>query len=422
MGVFNATQGQYLPSPIRSNMKGRAMRASIEGSELQNEINRDALENAPAARAAAAAKAQREVDKDQRDADKHLREMSDEQKADVRDANIAAQDVFDKTGNIEQATAAFKASADMGPNTPGIGKELDAFEWNPETAAAQNAIFDENKSSSRSAQKFIDNDGKPVQGSMDKEGNYYDSSGTQRTDITPIAPQAGQDDLSGASDDKTAARQIREVMGATDNLLDSMDRIGALVESASQASLGLPGDISGLVDRSISAANGFAEIAGGWTEMNGEAVDSTKLLDTRLYADLFEGISGTNAAIQANAVGVSYALARAANPDGRISDADVRHQLNRLQLNQSSKTRIGAAMNEVKRSQLGSAMNWLRTSGATKTEEGRASFSKYETMLNEMDGDGGDNEDTDGLPVGTIEGEYTFMGGDPADKNNWNKQ
>lgn len=208
------------------------------------------------------------------------------------------------------------------------------------------------------------------------------------------------DQLSGASDDKTMARNIREVMGATDNLMYGLNRIDELVKKAPQTALGLPGNVSEYIDRTVESVKGFTAIAGGWAEINNTKVPEEALLDVRLYEDKFSGASATNAAIQSNAVGIAYALARAANPDGRLSDADVRSQLDRLELDQSSKTRISASINEVRRSQLSSAINWLRTSGATKTEEGRAAFSRYEKMLARMD-PGPDSETVEDFDDGT---------------------
>ncbi len=388
--VFNAAENQILFSPVTAVARGKANR-------LQQALGQAELDAIPGKNAAAARKEGREdaeAARKQADADRESSEFS--AKSLYEYTTKYAED-YESDGEqvasdnlIETLRPIYDAMPDS-PEKKIMGKYFEDNLIDKDEAgrirsvAARHAGIEE-EAGDRTAQKFIDKNGNSVQGSMDKDGKYYDSSGKQRTDITPIAPAATQSDLAGgAGDSDIAARKIREVMGATDNLIMSMDRISAIVKDAPQASLGLPGGVSAIVDQAINAAAGFGELAGGWAEVNGEKVNEKSLLDVRLYRDVFEGASATNAALQANAVGVSYALARAANPDGRISDADVRHQLKRLQLEQSSKTRIFAAMEEVKREALGSAMNWLRTSDATDTDEGKEAFSKYADALEKMD-------------------------------------
>lgn len=432
--VFNAAENQVLISPVTNYYKGEINRANLKAAEQEAEIRAMEIANAPSKMQAAIDKAKLDEEKIRLAMEKTKGEISANDLARRKEVYgpvlEAAKKKLDENGDVDldwvnkEVKAAVKR---MGP------EEEERFKKN--FAGSDNVLNHEEfarfglahgiqqEIGDRTAQKFIDRDGNPVQGSMDKQGNYFDSSGTQRTDITPIAPAATQEDLGlggSATDSDTVGAKVREVMGATDNLIDSMDRIITLSSRASQASLGLPGTVSGLVDRSISAAIGFAEIAKGWAEIDGQEVDNRQLLDTRLYENLFSEESGMNAAMKANAVGVAFALARAANPDGRLSDKDVAIQLDRLGLNQSSKVRIAFAISEVKRESYKSAMNWLRTTGATDVPEGRAAFSKYATALEILD-DPTASQNT-GPEVGFVKDGYKFTGGDPGDKKNWTEE
>ena len=400
---------QVLFSPVSNFYQGKAIRQGLAAGEqdaelkgLQIEAAKQEIANAPSERKAAEEMAAMDKEKAtlqiaqlhrdgqgaelQRRADVFGPVISDTMKMWQSGDEAGALEFANTELPIAAASLGDDVAAEMAEHKGADG------EWQSEELMRfQNRLeahYEFEAEGSRTAQKFIDKDGNAVQGSMGTiDGVYTDSNGRRRTDITPIAPGATQSDLGlpGASNNATMAKNVREVMGSTDNLMGSLGRIDTLIDESPQASLGLPGGVSGLVDRTISAADGFAEIAGGWAEINNEVVDSSMLLDVRLYQDFFEGVSGANAAIQATSVGVAYALARAANPDGRISDADVKHQLNRLGLDQSSKTRIKSAIYEVKREQLGNAMNWLRSSGATKTKDGQVAFMKYEDALNKMD-------------------------------------
>jgi len=377
---------QVLAQPVTSYYKGKAIRQELATAKKEEELldlQIDAARNPKA------------DPKEARDASLFLRDAVAEagaaavlqarEGASPEDVTAAFDGTLVKSGLPEEALAEIKKGYDR--NGDGLLGEAELAELEAFSIARGQELQGGDANAQQT--EFIGDDGQAHVGTYNPNTETYtDAAGTEHKNAKPIAGGATQAELTGAGTDKVIGRQVREVMGSTDNLLDSLERIDSLVATAPQASLGLPGGVSGMIDNTISAVNGFAEIAGGWAEIEGNPgveVRSEALLDTRLYEDYFAGYSERNAAIEANAVGVAYALARAANPDGRISDADVRHQLERLKLNQSSKTRIHASIKEVKRSQLGSAMNWLRTSGATRTADGKAAFAKYETMLNAMD-------------------------------------
>jgi hypothetical protein len=233
-------------------------------------------------------------------------------------------------------------------------------------------------------------DGVPTKGSFDEYGNYYDANQNLITGkVEPFAVGRTDADVQafgGGPGDKVSDRLAREVMGGAENLLSSVDRISTQVDKMSQSSMGLPGTVAKVVDNAVNAVSGFAEMMpNASAQINGQEVQESMLLDAELYRDTFEGPAADNAALQANAIGLAYSLARAANPDGRISDADVRHQLKRVLLQSSSKAQIQSALKEVKRSILTNVSNHLRVYGYTKTKEGKSGYDRYMDMLDKMD-------------------------------------
>jgi len=291
-------------------------------------------------------------------------------------------------------------------------QDLSEIEYERQAALALTSALQ--NGGDRTAQKFIDKNGKPVQGSIDKQGRYFDSSGNQRTDITPIAPQATQSDLGifNTSGDKVTERLTKEVVGGTENLLSSIDRIEKQITSIDQSSLGLPGTATKLIDNVASAVIGFADIFPNSEAQIGEqTVKESALLNAKLYQDMFSGPAAQSAALQANSIGLAYTLARAANPDGRISDADVKHQLKRVILNSSSKTQILSAVTEVKREVMVNMANYMRVNDLSRSEKGKAYYDslmkKIETIDQAQDSEAdtpriSNNADFDALPSGTI--------------------
>lgn len=403
MPVFNAAANQVLISPVSAARQGKAARQQLE----QGEVN------------LATSKLQKEALKMEIDAQPARMEAAAKQFA-LEEQNLRA-DIAETQVNTSQKLRDLRKDV-YGPVINGIHKKIEAGEYidmaettkairvgveqvgGDELASFNEAVgddhqFDENElamfmgvygieqelGAPTSHQKNIDS--LVAAGAISREeGNDMLKNIELKAGTVVGRTEGDMAALGGDASTNTMGAKMREVMGATDNLMFGLDRITELIADAPQASLGLPGDVTAFVDQTVSAANGFAELAGGWAEINGEEVPAASLLDANLYKDYFQGAAATNAALQANAIGVSYSLARSANPDGRISDADVRHQLERLNLGQSSKTQMFAAMKEVKRTTLGEAMNWLKHSGATETPEGRSAYSSFEGKLSAMDG------------------------------------
>jgi len=135
---------------------------------------------------------------------------------------------------------------------------------------------------------------------------------------------------------------------------------------------------------------------------------------------MFSGPAADDAALQANAIGLAFSLALAANPGGRISDADVRYQMDRVKLNRSSKTQIAAGLTEVKREIMVNMANHLRYKGYTQNKEGKAYYDKLMLKIEKMDNLA--EEESAGLKAGDVESGYRFNGGDPGDPNNWTRK
>ncbi len=141
------------------------------------------------------------------------------------------------------------------------------------------------ESGSRTAQKFIDSDGNAVQGSMDKQGNYFDSSGEQRTDITPIAPQAGQGDIdprSGAQRGKAYQEHLDAYQSASDVqelITAGLPRILELPQA-----VGMKGKIA-MGGAGLLSTFGQEEMAEAFSEyMSGADAETIATIQTQLQA------------------------------------------------------------------------------------------------------------------------------------------
>ena len=222
--------------------------------------------------------------------------------------------------------------------------------------------------------------------SREEKDKFLEAIATKKATITGTMP----DDpgvFGATTGDKTQDRMTREVVGGTENLLSSIDRIEGQVGSMDQSALGLPGSTSKLIDNMASAVMGFADMLPDATaSVGGQSVKESALLDAKLYQDMFSGPAAQSAALQANAIGLAYTLARAANPDGRISDADVRHQMKRVLLGGSSKTQILAAVTEVRREVMVNMANYMRVNKLNQTTKGKEYYDSLMRRVEAIDG------------------------------------
>ena len=133
---------------------------------------------------------------------------------------------------------------------------------------------------------------------------------------------------------------------------------------------------------------------------------------------MFSGPAAQSAALQANAIGLAYTLARAANPDGRISDADVRHQLKRVLLRGSSKTQILASLTEVKREVMVNMTNYMRINKLNRNEDGKAYYDSLMKKVEKIDGPPDETEAMGDIPAGIDPRDWEYM--TPEQKAIWN--
>lgn len=200
---------QILASPIRSYYQGKALRADTALREKQAEALQMEIDSAPAAAAAAGRKEQREVSKEDR-----LQAKADREAQEYVDQGHA-QEVID----IGKGFAAYTAAVEKDPS---LRKEAYALlnEHLTEIAGPEksqefikkfdrnnNGFYEPNeealiKAAGFAAEKvsysqatYIDEDGRAVQGAFNSATGEYTGSPN-----TPIAPQAGQGDISGLSD------------------------------------------------------------------------------------------------------------------------------------------------------------------------------------------------------------------------------
>ena len=253
-------------------------------------------------------------------------------------------------------------------------------------------------SGDRSAQQFIDRDGNPVQGSMDKHGNYFDSSGAQRTDITPIAPGATQESI-GLTGDKTVNRKIQEANHSARNLVDLTNRVSGQIDAIPQGGLGLTGKgVRGLDEVGAELA-GIFEILGGVEEVDGRVVETGTLLDPDLY-EWSGPMANASAAVKSNYITLAYLKAKTLDPGGRLAKDDVKLSMDSLGGDWASKGKMRAALNETKWQALNGLKNYYKSLNRPD-----AFPQDMQDMLNELE----PSTFSDGIAEPTSEAEYNAL-------------
>lgn len=449
MAVFDATQGQVLISPVTEYYRGNAMRqaeadAKQEAELRRLEINSAKMElaNAPALQAAANEKLRLDRDKAEQDIEKGIADLGYERmkrRSDALRPVVTEAEKMFKAGDQEGAAnylaeSVTAALQDVDPEAAAQMNEMAGPDhvWQPEElkrlknrVEAFGAIEKEqDKSQHQQHIEALVKSGHISQEEGDEILRKIEVKAGTITGTTEHDPKSIFGDSPG---DNVSARLANEIVNSSENLLSSLGRIEEQIDSTTQSSLGLPGTISAVVDNGVNAAVGLAEMFGGTAQLGDETVSERILLNANLYKDMFEGPAASNAAIQSNAVGVAYALARASNPDGRISDADVKHQLKRLNLSVSSKAQMKAAIKEVRRETMRSVANHLRQQSYTETEKGLAIYDKYMKELDKLDNPSSATTGVTDAPktlpkIGEVIGDRAYVGGDPNEERSWQKK
>lgn len=129
---------------------------------------------------------------------------------------------------------------------------------------------------------------------------------------------------------------LRAMEFSTGAALGLINRIREQAKEGGASIMGIVGVGQRFAGAAAAQLEAAAQIAGGTAEVNGKKAEESSLRDAANYTQQIEksfGKAGQSAAFKANIVDLAYALARAANPDGRISNQDVNHQIDRLAVN-----------------------------------------------------------------------------------------
>lgn len=176
----------------------------------------------------------------------------------------------------------------------------------------------------RTKASFIDAEtGDAHAGSFDGEF-YRTSAGKVIRNASPIAPAAGQKDL---QNNRQAFRPVEAAtatsLGEIDNLIEQITASPNPETLVSVLGLATRG-ISSMANQARAAAAIFSGVKAGQSlkaVVNGETVNETALFDASLYD--FGNAASESAAVKSNILNLAYAVMRANDPGGRLSDRDV---------------------------------------------------------------------------------------------------
>lgn len=421
MPVFNTAANQIQSQPVSSFYEGKAVRLALKNKELANQALEKDIELADQKMSVDQQNADTATTRSQIDLAKLEREAGKDAVDAMIEGFAGGMAVYDETGDEAQAyEATVTKLAAMDPNTDPeearqILDENMGGRFNPETVGAFLMTADEYRQRGRSPSAFINfrnpETGEEASVRTDSpEAEEYAENGWTRIGLTQKSLTSDNPGaIFGSTGDRTNDRKTTEVVTSAENLTSSIERIEQQVEAMPQTGLGFPGTVTRAVDNTVNAVIGFGEMFKGTAEINGETVSDSALLDVRLYQDMFEGPAAQSAALQANQVGLAYALARSANPDGRISDNDVKHQIQRVRLDNSSKAQIQAAMFEVKREVYVNTANHLRVGRYNQTKDGAEYYDSLMDKITEMDAEAARKSKNRGIQTIASDEEYEAL-------------
>lgn len=200
--------------------------------------------------------------------------------------------------------------------------------------------------------------------------------------VTPIqrVEQGGPGQFASASDEAS----FRNVEAATRGAVDTLDRMVTQLEEGGAEILGASGTLSRMLDSAAQQVRAIVPQLGGVATVNGRQVNESRLSNPEHYASdivtLFGETAARSAAFRANITHAAYLLARIADPSGRLSDFDVRIQMQRMAADGGSPTQIAAAIRETRSATLNSFRNlaesrnqpvpaWAATEGPNLTDQ-----------------------------------------------------
>ncbi len=302
--VFDVAAGQRLATPVTSYYQGKAMRLANQQLEQQIEMAPDIEARQQQETDIKQQRADLDTEKYDLAVDKFFAESNEKDREAMENASAAGLQVADEGGTSEEITQAVRDSLPQDDEN----KLPDDFVAEVPQLRAFIAKAEDYRKSGRTAQKFIDRDGNPVQGSMDKQGNYYDSSGKQRTDITPIAPAATQAEL-GALTRTQAGKNVADfqdtVVGAVGSVQTATELLKISFDTPS--ALGKSGALTNFANEMVATAKAIIFTAGykeikvsdrklqdiGAEAFNWESLDLSRMRLTAVEAVAFKaGIFG----------------------------------------------------------------------------------------------------------------------------------
>ena len=332
MAAYNPPQ-QILFSPVSNYYQGKAIRAGLAAQEqdaefkdLQIDLAEQELKDVPTKREAARKAALLQQENIRTQIDERLRQGEREELELSAKALTPLLTDYSNEKNEDLALEGFNKNIGTAIQSLSEKEQLKVIEAMGEDKQFDHdevhriglgvRMFTDDEKGDRSAQKFIDRDGNAVQGSMDKQGNYFDSSGVQRTDITPIAPGATQESIDPRTDSQLG--------GAYQQNLDEYNKssdVQELISSTLPQVIEMPGAV-GAKGAITTAGSGLLtslgqdEMAGAFAQyMSGATQEEVAALQTQLQTlrgrvtDILTGegssrLSETERAIASNAVGL----------------------------------------------------------------------------------------------------------------------
>ena len=335
---------QILFSPVTNYYKGKAIRQQLEAGKVDLDLKKLELADAPSKRATAKAYAEAQLENVQSQIAERIRNGEiGELKLNAKLLTPALTDYANEKDEDKAVDGFNEAMKSIIPNMSEKSQKAYA------EAAGEDHAFDHNEimlsglgvrafmdavKGDRTAQKFIDRDGNPVQGSMDKQGNYFDSSGKQRTDITPIAPGATQESISGVSASGVSKSTIAfqdGVIGAVGAVQTGTELL--IASETNPEALGVPGGFMRFGSNLVSGAKAIADWAGyeklSLDDTENQTMGSSAFDYSKLDTDKL-GISGAEAEkFRAGIYGIAFAAA-VAEQGTRPTDKDIQQFIDQI--------------------------------------------------------------------------------------------
>ncbi len=166
--------------------------------------------------------------------------------------------------------------------------------------------------------------------------------------ISTTSIQGTRSEVFGAQ--KIEVRDITEAETFTRIVLNETGRLREQLQ-AGNTFTGIVGSGVQLFSSAVAQAQQIAALVGGTAFIGGKQVSESELLGFEYDFGSF-GAAASSRAFRSNVINLTYMMARAAEPGGRLTENDVQKQLTRLGTNSGDPEQILAALDEVDRASL----------------------------------------------------------------------